>query len=133
MKFTKNLLNHLSIRVLLLSLAAIGLSAYVAQAHPYAGNILGTQQSGHIATVGYELYCELLEQAVRTLKQLPAKVSVEVSVDLPTEAVSQQRSPRRLHQPTERLHGRSVRRPDGVHHGPRPASVVTGTPAVRRR
>jgi transcription-repair coupling factor (superfamily II helicase) len=51
-----------------------------------AGNILGTQQSGHIATVGYELYCELLEQAVRTLKQLPAKVSVEVSVDLPCEA-----------------------------------------------
>ena len=36
-----------------------------------AGNILGTQQSGHIATVGYELYCELLEQAVRKLKHLP--------------------------------------------------------------
>ena len=30
-----------------------------------AGNILGTEQSGHIATVGYELYCDLLEQAVR--------------------------------------------------------------------
>ena len=50
-----------------------------------AGNILGTQQSGHIATVGYELYCELLEQAVRTLKHLPPKVSVEVSIDLPYE------------------------------------------------
>ncbi len=36
-----------------------------------AGNILGTEQSGHIAAVGYELYCELLEQAVRRLKQLP--------------------------------------------------------------
>ncbi len=36
-----------------------------------AGNILGTQQSGHIAAVGYELYCQLLEQAVRKLKQLP--------------------------------------------------------------
>ena len=36
-----------------------------------AGNILGTQQSGHIAVVGYELYCQLLEQAVRQLKQLP--------------------------------------------------------------
>ena len=32
-----------------------------------AGNILGTQQSGHIATVGYELYCQLLEAAVRRL------------------------------------------------------------------
>jgi len=51
-----------------------------------AGNILGTQQSGHIAVVGYELYCELLEQAVRKLKQLPPKVSVDVSVDLPSEA-----------------------------------------------
>ena len=38
-----------------------------------AGNILGTQQSGHIAAVGYELYCELLEQAVRRLKKLPPK------------------------------------------------------------
>ena len=36
-----------------------------------AGNILGTQQSGHIATVGYELYCSLLEQAVGQLKRLP--------------------------------------------------------------
>src|SRR5262249_35063002 len=26
-----------------------------------AGNILGTQQSGHIAAVGYELYCQMLE------------------------------------------------------------------------
>jgi transcription-repair coupling factor (superfamily II helicase) len=51
-----------------------------------AGNILGTQQSGHIATVGYELYCELLEQAVRKLKQLPPKVTVEVSIDLPCQA-----------------------------------------------
>jgi transcription-repair coupling factor (superfamily II helicase) len=50
-----------------------------------AGNILGTEQSGHIATVGYELYCELLETAVRRLKQLPPKTSVEVDVDLPGE------------------------------------------------
>ncbi len=51
-----------------------------------AGNILGTQQSGHIATVGYELYCELLEQAVRKLKQLPPKETVDVNLDLPSEA-----------------------------------------------
>jgi transcription-repair coupling factor (superfamily II helicase) len=30
-----------------------------------AGNILGPEQSGHIAAVGYELYCQLLERAVR--------------------------------------------------------------------
>ena len=51
-----------------------------------AGNILGTEQSGHIAVVGYELYCSLLEQAVRQLKRLPPKASVEVDVDLPVEA-----------------------------------------------
>jgi transcription-repair coupling factor (superfamily II helicase) len=51
-----------------------------------AGNILGTQQSGHIATIGYELYCELLEQAVRKAKQLPAREVIEVRVDLPGEA-----------------------------------------------
>jgi transcription-repair coupling factor (superfamily II helicase) len=51
-----------------------------------AGNILGTQQSGHIATVGYELYCALLERAVRRLKRLPQPESVEVSIDLPGEA-----------------------------------------------
>lgn len=50
-----------------------------------AGNILGTEQSGHIAVVGYELYCELLEQAIRRLKALPPKNSVEVDVDLPGE------------------------------------------------
>lgn len=32
-----------------------------------AGNLLGTQQSGHIAAVGYDLYCQLLEEAVRRL------------------------------------------------------------------
>lgn len=51
-----------------------------------AGNILGTQQSGHIATVGYELYCDLLEKAIRKLKKLPPKQSVEVSLDLPGQA-----------------------------------------------
>jgi len=51
-----------------------------------AGNILGTEQSGHISAVGYELYCALLEQAVRQLKRLPPKATVEVDLDLPGEA-----------------------------------------------
>lgn len=49
------------------------------------GNILGSEQSGHIATIGYELYCDLLEHAVRSLKHLPPKASIEVDVDLPGE------------------------------------------------
>ena len=51
-----------------------------------AGNLLGTQQSGHIATVGYELYCALLKRAVRQLKNLPLPESVDVSLDLPVAA-----------------------------------------------
>jgi len=33
-----------------------------------AGNLLGEEQSGHIAAVGYEMYCQLLEQAVSALR-----------------------------------------------------------------
>ena len=51
-----------------------------------AGNLLGTQQSGHIATVGYELYCRLLEQAVRGLKAMPPAEPPPVAIDLPGEA-----------------------------------------------
>ena len=36
-----------------------------------AGNILGPEQSGHIAAVGYEMYCQLLEDATRQLKNEP--------------------------------------------------------------
>jgi transcription-repair coupling factor (superfamily II helicase) len=50
-----------------------------------AGNILGTEQSGHIAIVGYELYCSLLQQAVHHLKREAPKEAIEVTVDLPGE------------------------------------------------
>ncbi len=33
-----------------------------------AGNMLGTAQSGHIASIGYELYCKMVDNAVRALK-----------------------------------------------------------------
>lgn len=50
-----------------------------------AGNILGPEQSGHIAAVGYEMYCQLLEQAVRGLRNEPAaprasSTSVEIGI-----------------------------------------------------
>lgn len=51
-----------------------------------AGNILGNEQSGHIASIGYELYCQLLENAVRGMKNLPKKASLDVSIDLPWPA-----------------------------------------------
>jgi len=51
-----------------------------------AGNILGTEQSGHIAVVGYELYCQLLENAVHHLKNEPSRESPHVTIELPVSA-----------------------------------------------
>ena len=51
-----------------------------------AGNILGAEQSGHIAAIGYEMYCQLLENAVRQLKHQPPKAAIEVNIDLPWPA-----------------------------------------------
>ena len=51
-----------------------------------AGNILGNEQSGHITTVGYELYCQLLENAVLALKGEPPRQPLTVNVDLPVSA-----------------------------------------------
>ena len=51
-----------------------------------AGNVLGTQQSGHISQVGYELYCQLLETAVRRMRKLPPKLNTEVNIELPGTA-----------------------------------------------
>ena len=51
-----------------------------------AGNILGSEQSGHMEAVGYELYCQLLENAVRSAKKQPLKEHIHVQVDLPVTA-----------------------------------------------
>lgn len=52
-----------------------------------AGNLLGPEQHGHMLDVGFDLYCRLLEDAVRTLKggepkeaEKPAEVEIELSI-----------------------------------------------------
>jgi transcription-repair coupling factor (superfamily II helicase) len=47
-----------------------------------AGSILGTAQSGHIITVGFDLYCQLLKQAVAQLKGQKTGLRVDVDVRL---------------------------------------------------
>jgi len=47
-----------------------------------AGNILGAEQSGHIESVGYELYCSLLESAARKLLNQPERPAFNCSVEL---------------------------------------------------
>jgi transcription-repair coupling factor (superfamily II helicase) len=51
-----------------------------------AGDILGEEQAGHVNAVGYELYLELLEEAVRNAKgeaPLAADVEPEINVRIP--------------------------------------------------
>ena len=50
------------------------------------GNILGPEQHGHIVTVGYELYCKLLEEAVMALKGEKVEETLETRISLPIEA-----------------------------------------------
>ena len=47
-----------------------------------AGNILGSQQSGHIAAVGYELFCQLLEEAVEQLREARSAERIDSFVEL---------------------------------------------------
>jgi transcription-repair coupling factor (superfamily II helicase) len=47
-----------------------------------AGNLLGSEQSGHITAVGFELYCQLLKQSVASQKGEKVKPRVEVQVRL---------------------------------------------------
>jgi len=47
-----------------------------------AGNILGAEQSGHIQMVGYQMYCELLANAVRQMKGEPTETTPTANVDL---------------------------------------------------
>jgi transcription-repair coupling factor (superfamily II helicase) len=47
-----------------------------------AGNILGTAQSGHIVTVGFDLYCALLRQAIAKLKGEKHRQRVDVALRL---------------------------------------------------
>jgi transcription-repair coupling factor (superfamily II helicase) len=51
-----------------------------------AGNLLGTGQSGHIAAVGYDLYCQMVNEVVAELKGEAAREPAEIKLDLPLDA-----------------------------------------------
>lgn len=51
-----------------------------------AGSLLGAEQHGHIADVGYEYYCKLIRQAVAEAKGETAENPIETSVDAPVDA-----------------------------------------------
>ena len=51
-----------------------------------AGNLLGASQHGHMQAVGYDLYCKMLNEAVKTLKGIPTKEDFLTTVDLDVDA-----------------------------------------------
>ena len=48
-----------------------------------AGNLLGSQQSGHITAIGFDLYCQLLKQSICSLRgeKIPPRVDVKIDMD----------------------------------------------------
>jgi transcription-repair coupling factor (superfamily II helicase) len=51
-----------------------------------AGNLLGGEQSGHIAAVGFDLYCQMVTEAVGELTGEAPPAPVEVTIDVPLDA-----------------------------------------------
>ena len=51
-----------------------------------AGNLLGPTQSGHVAAVGYDLYCQMVNEAIAELNGVEAEAPAEITLDLPIDA-----------------------------------------------
>ncbi len=51
-----------------------------------AGSLLGAEQSGHIAAVGFDLFVRMMGEAVRELSGAPATQRLEIRIDLPLDA-----------------------------------------------
>lgn len=51
-----------------------------------AGNLLGPEQHGHMAAVGYDLYCKIVEGAVREARGEPEPVRIDTVMDVPVSA-----------------------------------------------
>lgn len=51
-----------------------------------AGNLLGAEQHGHIAAVGFDAYCRILQQSVAELQGQPIPEEKELRIDLPVRA-----------------------------------------------
>ena len=53
-----------------------------------AGNLLGAAQSGHIAAVGYDLYCQMVTEAVAEMKGETPEPVVELNLDVPADVLA---------------------------------------------
>ncbi|TCT13058.1 transcription-repair coupling factor [Natranaerovirga pectinivora] len=51
-----------------------------------AGNLLGSEQHGHMEAVGYDMYCKLLEQAIKTMKNHDQEDSFDTTIEMNVNA-----------------------------------------------
>ncbi len=51
-----------------------------------AGNLLGAEQSGHIASVGFDAYARILQESVQELQGTPVEQEQDLRIDLPVKA-----------------------------------------------
>ena len=51
-----------------------------------AGNLLGAEQHGHMEAVGYDLYCKMLNEAVKEEKGIPQQEDFETTIDMNIDA-----------------------------------------------
>jgi transcription-repair coupling factor (superfamily II helicase) len=92
-----------------------------------AGNLLGSEQSGHITAVGFELYCQLLKQSVSSLKGEKVKPRVEVRLALDFLEMNAGNESRRWGEVTDEpsVAGSSGSRGHSPHHSGLPHNYVT--------
>ena len=51
-----------------------------------AGNLLGAEQHGHMEAVGYDLYCKMLNEAVKEAKGMKPEESFDTTIDIDIDA-----------------------------------------------
>lgn len=51
-----------------------------------AGDILGTEQSGHVSAVGFHLYCKLLKRTIKALEGKAPSIFIDTKIEFPFDA-----------------------------------------------
>lgn len=86
-----------------------------------AGNLFGPEQSGHLATVGYDMYCKLIEEALREVRgekttiDLETRVNLKVNAYLPVEYVADDKQRMEMYKRIAAIESRTEREDMGDH------------------
>ncbi|MCB1022466.1 MAG: DEAD/DEAH box helicase, partial [Acidobacteria bacterium] len=98
-----------------------------------AGNLLGAEQSGHIASVGFETYCRLLEETVRELRgekveeEVRSNLRLHIDIHIPTDYIADEtqrlRAYKRLAEVSDEEHRARLEAELADRYGPLPQPV----------